>query len=248
MRTALICTGARPGWRAETVAQAWNAAGECRGYIDAAEDVDLVFVGVPPARRFETATAALRSGAHVFLEWPPATSIRECAVLVRLAEESGREAAVSRTLRWSLHAPADPWRARVISMETGGAEVLPRALADAVDLAFMLAGSMTVRRAEAEAAYDAKRALTSVAASLRFHNGAFMQALIRSGRRPGGVKLYAAGTGEEMAGAVRADESALHAEAAAVLDALRAHRPVPVSALDAQQTMRVVERIMSRLR
>lgn len=248
MRTALICTGAEPGWRAETVAQVWNAAGGFRGHVERADGLDLVFIGVPPARRYEAAAAALRAGAHVYLEWPPASSIRECADLVALAEESGREAAVSRTLRWSVHPPPDPWRARVISIEMHGAESLTRAFAATIDLAFMFAGSASVGRIDAEAAYDARRAVTSVAASLRFHSGALAQALIRSAGDPVAVKVYAAGTGEELTSEARSDAPALRAEAVAVLDALREHRSVPGSAHDALQTMRVVERIMSRLR
>lgn len=225
-----------------------KAHGGFREGVVSADGVDLAFIAVPPAERFEAAASALRAGAHVFLEWPPASSIRECARLVHLAEEAGLEAAVSRPLRCGVEDVPDVWRARVISIEITGAAAISHALADAIDLSFMLARSGSVRRADAEAAYDDQRAMTSAAISLRFHSGAFAQAVIRSGGPSGGIRLYAAGMGHEIDCDVKVNAEGLRAETRQVLDAVENGRPVPVSALDAMQTMRVIERIMGVLR
>lgn len=222
--------------------------GGFREAMDPTDGVDLAFIGVPAADRFEAAAWALRAGAHVFLEWPPAKSMRECSRIVHLAEEAGLEAGVSRPLRFGPAAPPDGWRARVVSIEMTGAGALPSVLADAIDLSFMLVRSGSVRRADAEAAYDDRRALTSAAISLRFHSGAFASAVIRSGGPPAGIRIYAAGMGHEIECEVHRGEEGLRAETRQVLDAVHNGRPVPVSALDALQTMRAVERIMGVLR
>ncbi len=244
MRTAVI--GAHPD--AEVRAEILKVQGGFRGSVEAADGVDLALIAVPAAERFEAAASALRAGAHVFLEWPPTSSIRECAQLVRLAEEAGLEAGVSRPLRFGLENLPDRWRARIVSLEMTGAVPISHALADVIDLSFMLARSASVRRTDAEAAYDGRRAMTSAAMSLRFHSGALAQAVLRSAGPPGRLRLYAVGMGREIECEVEADAENLRAETRQVLVALGNDRPVPVSALDALQTMRVVERVMGVLR
>lgn len=211
-----------------------------------ADELDVVFVGVRPAERFEAASRALRKGAHVFLEWPPCSSIRECARLVDLAEEAGLEVAVSRPLR--VGDVLGQRRAQILSMTVRGVPSAVAALADVIDLAFAVGQSGSVRRVEAEAAYDAARRLTAVAVSLRFHSGTFAQALIRTAGRAGGVELYAADQEVENDVVLHAGRNELVAETGDVLRALKKEAPAPVSALDALQTMRVVERVMSVLR
>src|SRR5690606_30535982 len=82
------------------------------------ENIDVLFIGTPRGDRYHIADAAIRSGVHLFLEWPVATSIIECAALVRLAEEAGLECGVSRPLRYSrlLASLREDLRAQVISV------------------------------------------------------------------------------------------------------------------------------------
>lgn len=219
-----------------------------RGSVASADELDVVFVGVPSAERFEAASSALRKGAHVFLEWPPSSSIRECARLVDLAEEAGLEVAVSRPLRVAAGDVLGQRRAQILSMSVKGVPSVVAALADVIDLAFAVGQSGSVRRVEAEAAHDAARSMTSVAVSLRFHSGTFAQALIRTGGRAGGVELYAADQDVEKDIVLHAGRAELVEETGGVLRALEKADPAPVSALDALQTMRVIERVMSVLR
>lgn len=217
-----------------------------RGRVDTVDGLDLIFIGVPPSERFEAASSALRGGANVFLEWPPTTSIRECARLVRLAEEAGLEVAVSRPLRMGVRDVS--WRPRLISMEIEGADSITHALADAVDLACALARSGSVQRVEAEAVYDDDRVPVAAGLSVRFHNGAFAQALIRPGGASQGVRLFASTSGREIERIVNVDAVALAEETRGMLRAVEEGQPPPLSALDALQTLRIVERVQGVLR
>jgi predicted dehydrogenase len=60
------------------------------GALLAAETFDVVDVCVPPAERFAAAGAALRSGAHILCETPPALTPAEADALVSLAQERER--------------------------------------------------------------------------------------------------------------------------------------------------------------
>ncbi len=227
------------------------------------EGVDALFIGVPRAERFRIADEALRSGVHLFLEWPPATSIRECAALVRLAEEAGLECGVSRPLRFSpiFDSLRDGRRPNVISVTmhgdvvpanfAGAGHTVPKVtnlMADAVDLSCSLAGSSNIRRVDAEAARnDASRA-DAAAFSLRFHSGAYAQVLIRLDEPTTDPWIFAAGEGVNVEGRVKGLHRAIGRETQAFLASIARNRPAPVSALDALHAMRIVERIQELLR
>lgn len=51
-------------------------------------ELDAVAICTPPGTHFEIATEALRSGLHVVLEKPPATSLAECEALENLARDA----------------------------------------------------------------------------------------------------------------------------------------------------------------
>jgi len=55
----------------------------------ASGEVDAVIIGTPTKTHYALARAALLSGLHVFVEKPLATTTRECAELIRLAEARG---------------------------------------------------------------------------------------------------------------------------------------------------------------
>ena len=214
------------------------------------DTVDAVFVAVPTAQRYQVAAAAAKKGRHVFLEWPPATSARECEAIVRLAEEAGVEAAVSRPLRSLADVRAVPPEARanlIVLQQTLDASPWPYRLADAADLCCALARSHAIRRVDAEMVRGPAAQPEAVAVGLRFHSGTYAQ-LSLQGRRPAS-RLYAAGPGYTLDADLGTPRPALlQAESRAFLQALQAPRAVPVAALDGLYTMRLIERIMERLR
>jgi predicted dehydrogenase len=226
------------------------------------EKIDVLFIGTPRADRFRIGDEALRSGVHVFIEWPAATSIIECAALVRLAEEAGLECGVSRPLRYNRRFESlgeDP-RARLISLTmreergwaaefaAGGPSPPTYAMADAVDLSCALAGTSSVRRVDAERVRDESTTSEATAFSLRFHSGAYAQVLIRSDGSAAPPSIYAAGDGVHVHGDIDEKGEGVRLETVAFLRAVMEERPVPVSALDALQTMRIVERLLAVLR
>jgi predicted dehydrogenase len=170
-------------------------------------DADAVCVAVPPAARFLLARAAANEGAHVFLEWPPATGLDEAERLGHLAEEAGVEVAVARPLPIGPLLDGRPaeWRPRLLALtlDAGPGDALgvlpwPHRLAGALDLCVGLARSAEVLRVEAEADREGAR-LRAVALGLRFRNGVYAQAVLHE--RPRAVdaaerfRLDAAGGG-----------------------------------------------------
>ncbi len=229
--------------------------------------VDAVFVAGPTAQHFPIAEAATKRGVHVFLEWPPATSIRECKAMVQLSEEAGVEVGVSRPLRFHgvFAKLPEAWRASLIVFRREVAReadaAWPRWLADAVDLCCALAQSSSVQRIDAEAVRHDAPWPEAVAFGLRFHSGAYAQVSLRRSRAPAAGALYVGGPGFEVeadfeelaeenvagAGAYVAEPS-VEAETQAFLRAVARQRPAPVSILDGLHTMRLVERLMEKLR
>lgn len=230
--------------------------------------VEAVFVTAPTAQHFRIAEAATKRGVHVFLEWPPATSIRECQEIVRLSEEAGVEVGVSRPLRFHgvFARLPEAWRASLILLRrevTRGAEAAwPRWLADAVDLCCALAQSCSVQRIDAEAVRNVAPWPDAVAFGLRFHSGTYAQISIRRSQGPPAGTLYVGGPGfeaedafDEAHGENAAQAAAyvpgpppVEAETQAFLRAVARQRPAPVSILDGLHTMRLVERLMEKLR
>lgn len=242
------------------------------------DEVEVAFIAVPTAARFQVAEAAMRQGAHVFLEWPPATSIREGEMLLELAEEAGVEIGVSRPLRFhpAFEAFSGDVRRSLILVQ----QVLPRVqrtdwtarLAETVDLCCALAQSSSVQRVDAEAAHESGARLEAAAFGLRFHNGAYAQVSLRQ-QVDGEVEeaaLYVAGTDFQLKGSLEEGalyvrqrgepvalpeqakpgglKRALRRETEAFLDAVVGDQPAPVSVLDGLHTMRLVERLMQKLR
>lgn len=228
------------------------------------EQVDAVFVTVPTAEHFRLAEAATKQGVHVFLEWPPATSIQECQAIIGLSEEAGVEVGVSRPLRFHPVFERLPKQARASlilvrwEMSIEGDAAWPRWLADAVDLCCALSKSSSVQRIDAEAVRSTSAWPDAVAFGLRFHSSTYAQVSIRRGSGAAGGTLYAAGPGFEVEAALGENDagsrayvsepSLVEAETQAFLQALAAQQPAPVSILDGLHTMRLVERLMKKLR
>ena len=236
---------------------------------DFLETLDVAFIGGSTATHYFVAEAAARRGVHLFLEWPPATSLGECEAMLRLVEEAGVEAGVSRPLRYHpVFAECPPsWQPNLILLR----QTLPEAprrrhLAGAVDLCCALARSGSVQRIDAEAARSEGARPDAVAFALRFHNGAYAQVSLRRAAAPASGHLYAAGGGVAVetslppfadpaehaattgALAPLSPANAVATETRHFMKALAERRPAPVSILDALHTLRLVERLMERLR
>lgn len=230
---------------------------------------DVAFVTVPTAAHFRVAEAAAKQGVHLFLEWPPATSIRECEALVQLAEEAGVEIGISRPLRFHplFAALPDDRRVPLIvlrqEVDAGTPAFWPPRCADALDLCCALAQSHSVQRIDAEAVPRQAAWPEAVAFALRFHSGTYAQVSLYRRRRPGEDLLYVAGAGFQFE--TDLDGTALHGrpapeaspartsspverETEAFLDAIATGTVPPVTALDGLHTMRLVERLMEQLR
>ena len=268
MKVGIIGTGQHAAARAQAVEALPGVT--LKGVLEAAplgpflEQIDAAFVTVPTAEHFRIAEAATKRGVHVFLEWPPATSIRECQAMIGLSEEARVEVGVSRPLRFHPVFEEIPAAGRASLMvlrrevPAAGEAVWPRWLADAIDLCCALAQSSSVQRIDAEAVRSTAAWPDAVAFALRFHSGAYAQVSIRRTSGPARSVFYAAGGSfaveadvEENDVEPAAYESAalpLARETQAFLHALVGHRPVPVSILDGLHTMRLAERLMEKLR
>ena len=168
--------------------------------------LDVVLVCGSAGRRVEVAEAALRQGRHVFLEWPPAASVRELERLAERAEEAGAEVGVSRPLRFHPLFDTVPETARVdlASMEdraTPDREARWTArLTDALDLCSTLAGRQSgagVRRLDAQAVRTDGGQWEAVSAGLRFHSGTYATLTLRTDlchSAPPARRLYVAGS------------------------------------------------------
>lgn len=215
---------------------------------DTLREVDVLFIGVPPGDRLAVAAEAARSGVHVFLEWPPAVSIQECGDIISLVEEAGLEAGVSRPLRFHERIRGIDSRADLSSIQlTGSLGNLYQELADLVDLACSLAGTTSVLRVDAQVVREQGIA----AFGLRFHSGAYSQAVILPTSSRNTLSLIAAAASEILQVQIDLDDElggVIAEETQQFLEAVSEERSVPVSALDALHTMRVVERLMGNLR
>lgn len=222
--------------------------------------LDALFVAVPTAEHYLAAEAAAKQGVPVFLEWPPATSLRECHALVHLAEEAGIEIGISRPLRFHpLFDDLPPnWNVGIgrICMAVPPEPVAwQERLAGAVDLACALARSSSVKRIDAEAVRAEAPWPVALAFGLRFHNGSYVQASLHQAGSPGiafcpdHVSLHGANLqyAADLDGAHGAADLLLR-ETRAFVEALARRRPAPVSVLDGLHTMRLIERLRGRLR
>lgn len=232
--------------------------------------VDVVIVTGPTAHHFRVAEAALKQGAHVFLEWPPATSLPEAESMVELAKEAGTEVGVSRPLRFHPVFDALPEGARATLIvlrheaEASAPAFWPPRCADAIDLCCALAKSHSVRRIDAEAVPNHATWPEAIAFALRFHNGTYAQISLTRCHRPTGDRLYVAGStfqvetdlagtevhrrGTDAATLTTDNASPIERETSAFLDAVVDGGLPPISVLDGLHTMRLVERLMEQLR
>jgi predicted dehydrogenase len=234
-------------------------------------DIDVAFVTVPTASHYHVAQAAARHSTHLFLEWPPATSIRECESIVQLAEEAGVEAGLSRPLRFHplFDVLTDDQRVHLIvlrqEVDASTPAVWPPRCADTLDLCCALARSHSIQRIDAEAVPRHAAWPEAIAFALRFHSGTYAQVSLYRRQQPGADLLYVAGADFQFESDF--DGSALHGrpspedatitedtqapvaqETEAFLDAIAAGQIPPVTVLDGLHTMRLVERLMEQLR
>lgn len=230
------------------------------------QTIDVAFLSISTADHFFVAEAAAKRGVHVFLEWPPATSIRECAAMIRLIEEAGVEVGVSRPLRFHplFDRVSDVGRLQLMLLNVHVAHAQetawPRPLADALDLCQALAGTTNIQRIDAQAVRSMPPWPDAVAFGLRFYQGTYAQVAMRFGDPSAQSSLYLGGSRGhqdlELPSPLHPTNEAqnplwvslVEAETQAFLNALATHQPAPVSILDGLQTMRLVERLLAKLR
>jgi len=233
------------------------------------QDTDVAFITVPTASHYHVAQAAARHGVHLFLEWPPATSICECESIVQLAEEAGVEVGISRPLRFHpLLSALGNQRAHLIvlrqEVDASTPAFWPPRCADALDLCCALAQSHSIQRIDAEAVPRHAAWPEAIAFALRFHSGTYAQVSLYRRQQPGEDLLYVAGANAQLESdlegttlrghpplgnrATGMGPSPVEQETDAFLDALTIGQIPPVTALDGLHTMRLVERLMEQLR
>lgn len=281
MRIGFIGNGSNTEVRLASV-QDWNPAWQTLRFIaplaeatsgfsqelDAfLQTIDVAFLSTSTADHFFVAEAAAKRGVHVFLEWPPATSIRECTTMIRLIEEAGVEVGVSRPLRFHplFDRVRDVGRLHLmllnLSLPKAQETAWPRPLADALDLCQALAGTTNIQRIDAEAVRSTPPWPDAVAFGVRFYQGTYAHVAMRFGVSDAASTLYLGGSkGQQdrdlpspLQPTADASPSALwtsllQAETQAFLNALSANEPAPVSIVDGLQTMRLVERLLAKLR
>ena len=210
-------------------------------------------MAAPAEARFRLAEAALKKGLHLLLAWPPTASLTEAERLVRLGEEAGVEIGVSRPLRFHPAVADWPKRAQLVHLT----QVVPEAtqpppwarwMADAVDLCCALAHSHSVQRIDAEAVRGDVWP-TALGAGLRFHSGTYAQLHVRRAPADHRHQVYLGrGAQHQVIDLTTAHEEAAAAEARVFVHAVAEGQPPPVSMLEAFHTLRLVERLMTRLR
>jgi predicted dehydrogenase len=64
------------------------------------DDVDVVYIALPPSGHFEWTQKALQAGKHVFLEKPATTNLKEAVTLVQAAEDANKRLIEAFHYRW----------------------------------------------------------------------------------------------------------------------------------------------------
>lgn len=218
-------------------------------------DVGVLFCA-DGVRHYAQLSEIARRGLHLFLEWPPASSVAECRALAALSEEAGVEIGVSRPLRfqaWPGEASRNAHMDVVAIEQSFDVSIRgrwKRALEDAVDLALLFARSASPRRIDAAVARNDERLPLSTTAGIRFHNGTYVHLSIRHVPKTSpSMRIHLAGSGFSVdLNAADTRQIGIRQETRAFLDAVAANRPAPVTVLDALQTIRLVEKLMERLR
>ena len=221
--------------------------------LEDAATADVLCMAAPAEARFRLAEAALKKGLHLLLAWPPTASLTEAERLVRLGEEAGVEIGVSRPLRFHPAVADWPKRAQLVHLT----QVVPEAMqpppwarwmADAVDLCCALAHSHSVQRIDAEAVRGDVWP-TALGAGLRFHSGTYAQLHVRRAPADHQYQVYLGrGARQRVIDLATAHDEAAAAEARVFVHAVAEGQPPPVSMLEAFHTLRLVERLMTRLR
>lgn len=89
-RTALTCVASRDPARARRFADRFGCRATDYAGLLASDDVDVVYVPLPPSLRLRWGLAVLSAGKHLLLEKPLATSAAEARDLVRAARSNRR--------------------------------------------------------------------------------------------------------------------------------------------------------------
>jgi predicted dehydrogenase len=112
----VVAIGARTLERAQNFAAQHSIPMACGSYAElvARDDIDLVYVALPPSAHLEWCTAALASGKHVLVEKPFASNAQDAAQMVAAAR------AADRHLIEAFHYRYHPLFERALSALRGG--------------------------------------------------------------------------------------------------------------------------------
>ncbi len=234
------------------------------------EETDLVFICAPTRDHYLIAREATRLGKHVFIEWPPATSITEIRTLLRMADEAGTRIGVSCPL---LFHPS--WKAwdryyspTIVHVDWSCPTdrrheiIWPHEIAACVAIVTRRVGSTAVRRIDARAARTSRPAISALSFTLQFENGAMVQALLHGDAGHGSRYVVMAGRSDvtrinlEITGTVRkmspssmeSLEKLIVREQVAFLAPQSERDTAPLSIAESGHISELVERILAKLR
>ena len=239
-----------------------------------ADDCDVVFVELPAHATGSALQTIIRTGTPLLAAMPGGMSQHELRHLCRLAEESKSIAAVSRPLRFLPTVEGireNDQKVELIWGEFVRTADQPRSghIAEIVDLVVLLIGSRGIQRLDAKSIVEDDRAETLVL-SIRFQNtglavmrfrvcdgepenstlnisGSWGTVNLFEGVRPQLPELIVA-EARAFAGRTISDLRVARGEESIVFDGFRFHVGRPAALEEAQDTARVVEQIMERLR
>lgn len=118
----LVAVASREQAKADRVAARFGCAGIAGyGTLLEREDIDAVYVPLPPSLHYEWVARALRAGKHVLAEKPLTTTYRRTAELVALAEE--RNLALAENYMFLHHSQHDTVRRMVDEGAIGDLQV-----------------------------------------------------------------------------------------------------------------------------
>ncbi|MCX5443945.1 Gfo/Idh/MocA family protein [Streptomyces nigrescens] len=86
-QTELVAVGGRSPERSQRFADRFGCAGSSMAALLERDDIDAVYISLPPSLHGEWAARALHAGKHVLVEKPIATTAAEARAVVRLAED-----------------------------------------------------------------------------------------------------------------------------------------------------------------
>lgn len=214
----------------------------------------------PSVESLERAAGALRAGWNTVIRWPSRAPARTAERLVELAEEAGSQVGILRPLRRlsELRPLIQEDRPAILTIAADLQELETSDISDSVsdlaDLATIILGAAGLSRTEIESTPDAGGAVSAVAATIRYRNGALAQLFVSQGNGPSRFHLVAAGGGTVRRavslspGPLPPTGEALARDVADFAEAIGRGSPNVCPLADALEALRIAERIGATVR